>query len=81
MPVTHEVASSSLVTPAIVKKLDVYTSFFNENRLGGGIGRRTGLKILRYLIPCRFDSGPRHHLIVFIKIKSVISSVGRAHDF
>ena len=30
--------------------------------LDGGIGRRTGLKILWYLVPCRFDSGSRHHL-------------------
>ena len=28
---------------------------------GGGIGRRTGLKILRMLNPYRFDSGPGHH--------------------
>ena len=29
---------------------------------GGEIGRRTGLKILRFRKgPCRFESGPRHH--------------------
>jgi hypothetical protein len=28
--------------------------------LGGGIGRRKGLKIPRNLVLCRFDSGPRH---------------------
>ena len=27
----------------------------------GGIGRRTGLKILRLNKPCRFDSGHLHH--------------------
>ena len=26
----------------------------------GGIGRRKGLKIPRYIVPCRFDSGLRH---------------------
>lgn len=31
-------------------------------RRGGGIGRHTGLKILRAVKgPYRFDSGPRHH--------------------
>ena len=30
-------------------------------RLGGGIGRRKGLKIPWDIVPCRFDSGPRHH--------------------
>ena len=28
---------------------------------GGGIGRRSGLKIRRLLQPCRFDSGSGHH--------------------
>ena len=37
-----------------------------NQRLGGGIGRRTGLKILSYLIACRFDSGPRHHFMVAV---------------
>jgi|BioPla2DNA2_1021312.scaffolds.fasta_scaffold38912_1 hypothetical protein len=40
---------------------------------GGGIGRRTGLKILRPQKPYRFDSGPRHHETpkVFQRYKSV----------
>ena len=37
-----------------------------NQRLGGGIGRRTGLKILSYPIACRFDSGPRHHFMVAV---------------
>ena len=31
-----------------------------QRRPGGGIGRRTGLKIPRRKA-CRFDSGPGHH--------------------
>lgn len=32
---------------------------------GGEIGRHTGLKILRSGdTPCRFESGPRHHLFL-----------------
>lgn len=30
----------------------------------GGIGRRKGLKILRDYIPCRFESGSRHQLLL-----------------
>ena len=46
-------------------KLNHLTTRFariNTNCLGGGIGRRKGLKIPRGLAPCRFDSGPRHQL-------------------
>ena len=32
--------------------------------LGGGMGRRKGLKIPRGLSPCRFESGPRHQRIL-----------------
>ena len=35
--------------------------------LGGEIGRRTGLKILWNFFPCRFKSGPRHHLKLLSK--------------
>ena len=31
---------------------------------GGGIGRRTGLKILRGLTSYRFDPGPRHFILM-----------------
>ena len=34
--------------------------------LGGGIGRHVGLKIPCPLKACRFDSGPRYHLYIFI---------------
>ncbi len=34
-------------------------------RPGGEIGRHTGLKILRELIPCRFDSGLGHYFYVY----------------
>ncbi len=30
----------------------------------GGTGRRSGLKIRRYLVPCRFDSCSRHHSLI-----------------
>ncbi len=30
------------------------------NDMSGGTGRRKGLKIPRYIVPCRFNSGPRH---------------------
>ncbi len=56
----------------IIKKADygspgtenrsAYSGFFSFGCLGGGIGRRKGLKIPRCLAPYRFDSGPRHHL-------------------
>ena len=39
--------------------------------LGGGIGRRKGLKIPWGLSPCEFDSRPRHH-----KIKGLAVSAG-----
>ncbi len=47
-----------------------YQTFYHfgvlqENALkrpGGGNGRRKGLKIPRYKVPCRFDSGPGHHI-------------------
>ena len=32
----------------------------------GGTGRRSGLKIRRYLVPWGFDSPSRHHKILFI---------------
>ena len=36
---------------------------FSLRGRGGGTGRRTGLKILRWLTSYRFDSGPRHILM------------------
>ena len=40
--------------------MDPYNRDHQPSCLGGGIGRRKGLKIPRYLVPCRFESDPRH---------------------
>ena len=40
--------------------------------LGGEIGRRTGLKILWNIIPCRFKSGPRHHNHIYAGVAQLV---------
>ncbi len=44
----------------------------------GEIGRRRGLKILRALRPCRFDSDLRHHKILPYKRTLPFQAIGLA---
>ena len=46
-----------------------------KKRLGGGIGRRKGLKIPRCLALCEFDSRPRHQM------KSIVCDVSALQLF
>ena len=50
----------------------VVKNFEKKLCLGGEIGRRTGLKILWNIIPCRFKSGPRHHNHIYAGVAQLV---------